>query len=211
MHKLSGLHSRGLQRRCMTWRCETSSSRIQPDVDSFLQVWPGRVDHVTAVEPSGAMVDMGLRIQQALQEHNPAKRMPNIRWLGRLPKAPRGGATGPPDKRRYDLTVAVHALTHVVDRSERMRIVRDLWTRSNGILVIMEPGTPVGSSAVREARSQLLREENKRQVQVQVLSSLRLLALSVPAHECLRAACLTGVSCQLEIASASGAARVVFP
>jgi hypothetical protein len=154
------------------------------------------------------MVDMGLRIQQALQEHSPEKRMPNIRWLGRLPKAPRGGATGPPDKRRYNLTVAVHALTHVVDRSERMRIVRDLWTRSNGVLVIMKPGTPVGSSAVREARSQLLREENKRQVQVWVLSILRACTYdNFPCHRLSESSyMLDGLHCQLALTMPVGQA-----
>lgn len=38
----------------------------------------------------------------------------------------------------------------------RRRLVEQLWERTSGVLVLVEPGTPAGSSHIQRARTQLL-------------------------------------------------------
>lgn len=137
------------------------------------------------------MVRMGLRMQDGLTSELAAAagaardsrharavpafaHLPSIRWLRALPQAPRAGAQRrgdgrrppPPDARRYGAVVAAHALTALPSHGERARVVRQLWERVavGGLLVLAEPGSPVGSAFVRQAREQVLREEVKREV-----------------------------------------------
>ena len=117
-----------------------------------------------ATEARASMIDMALRMQAALQEEDPDSWGASIRWTRSLPSA-RGNAP-PPDAKSYNIVVAAHALTQIVDRRERMAVIRTLWERTGDILVLIEPGTPIGSSVVREARAQVLQEDTKRQVQV---------------------------------------------
>ncbi len=56
---------------------------------------------------------------------------------------------------RYDLVVAAYVVGELADAQERRRVVRALWERTADLLVIVEPGTPIGSANVREARSQV--------------------------------------------------------
>lgn len=133
------------------------------------------------------MVRMGVCIQdtlatEAAASHNadlsdggPPFTVPSIRWLRNLPpastRAPHArDATGRPPppsaESQQSLVISAHALTRMPTHAERMRVVRDLWNRveAGGSLVLVEPGTPVGSAFIRQAREQVLREEAKRQV-----------------------------------------------
>ena len=56
---------------------------------------------------------------------------------------------------RFDLVVASYVLGEARSPSERRRLVDALWRRTGGMLVLVEPGTPVGSANVREARAQV--------------------------------------------------------
>lgn len=38
----------------------------------------------------------------------------------------------------------------------RRRLVQQLWERTSGVLVLVEPGTPAGSAHIQRARAQLL-------------------------------------------------------
>lgn len=58
---------------------------------------------------------------------------------------------------RYDLVVASYVLAELRTAAERRRVVAQLWARTQGALLLVEPGTPVGSANVREARTQVLR------------------------------------------------------
>jgi ribosomal protein RSM22 (predicted rRNA methylase) len=48
-----------------------------------------------------------------------------------------------------------------VTRDERISTVRQLWSLTRDLLVLIEPGTPEGSSLVREMRTHILQMEKK--------------------------------------------------
>ena len=51
--------------------------------------------------------------------------------------------------------MAAYVLVELASPQERARTVAELWRRTKGVLVLVEPGTPAGSAAVRAARSQV--------------------------------------------------------
>lgn len=51
--------------------------------------------------------------------------------------------------------MASYVLVEVATPKERARIVAELWRRTKQALVLVEPGTPAGSAAVRAARAQV--------------------------------------------------------
>ncbi|KDD74790.1 mitochondrial small ribosomal subunit Rsm22, partial [Helicosporidium sp. ATCC 50920] len=55
-----------------------------------------------------------------------------------------------------DLVVAAYVLGELPDDAARARLVRDLWRRTQDVLVLVEPGTPAGFRAVAAARAQIL-------------------------------------------------------
>lgn len=55
-----------------------------------------------------------------------------------------------------DMVVASYVIGELRSESERRRVVDALWQRTGGVLVLLEPGTPVGSANIREARAQVL-------------------------------------------------------
>ncbi len=57
--------------------------------------------------------------------------------------------------RRFDLVVASYVIGEARSPLERRRLVDSLWRRTGGLLVLVEPGTPVGSANIREARAQV--------------------------------------------------------
>ena len=54
-----------------------------------------------------------------------------------------------------DLVVAAYVLVELAGPQQRARVVADLWRHTKDVLVLVEPGTPAGSAAVRAARSQV--------------------------------------------------------
>ena len=57
--------------------------------------------------------------------------------------------------KRHDLVTACYVLSEIEDASQRRRVVESLWQTTGDTLLIAEPGTPVGSAIIREARWQV--------------------------------------------------------
>ena len=63
------------------------------------------------------------------------------------------------------------------------RLVQDLWERTGGVLVLVEPGTPAGAANIQRARSQLLeavglkqQQQQQQQQQVEATASAHVVA-----------------------------------
>ncbi len=63
----------------------------------------------------------------------------------------------PPAVPPHDVVVASYVLREVEQSASRDAIIRSLWAHTSGVLVIVEPGTPVGFERVRHAREVLIK------------------------------------------------------
>ena len=57
--------------------------------------------------------------------------------------------------RRYDLVVASYSLGELGE-SDRRRVIKKAWDACDGVLAVVEPGTPRGFTAIAEIRDQLI-------------------------------------------------------
>jgi ribosomal protein RSM22 (predicted rRNA methylase) len=87
---------------------------------------------------------------------------PMVRWMFHLSGS--RGKRNSKEKRtasyfsskKYDIVIAGYVLSEVPTAKERRRLVADLWNRTGKYLILVEPGTPVGSDMIHAARSQIL-------------------------------------------------------
>lgn len=102
------------------------------------QMWPS-IRRFQLVEPSESMVAVSTKILDGF----PVERR-NFLHQGR------------PDK--FDLIVASYSLSELADDSSRRLHVLSIWEHlePGGLLIIVEPGTPVGFKVVRQIRSALM-------------------------------------------------------
>jgi ribosomal protein RSM22 (predicted rRNA methylase) len=100
--------------------------------------WPD-LDGATLIEASGAMRKFG-------EAFAPASGVARIDWQSELATAPHG-----------DLVTLAYVLDEL-DAAERATLVRELWSRTEDILLIVEPGTPAGWRRILEARALLLQD-----------------------------------------------------
>ena len=68
---------------------------------------------------------------------------------------PIGGRIELYELQRQDLVVAAYVLVEMRSSQERASMVAELWRHTQDVLILIEPGTPAGSAAVRAARSQV--------------------------------------------------------
>ena len=108
------------------------------------EAFDGSIKEIMAVEPSTAMMDVATR----LFEYMPNR--PQITWRRFLNES---------STKKYDLVVASFVLNELSNAQERERIVKALWKATAGLLVIVEPGTPIGFDFIREARATLLTQK----------------------------------------------------
>jgi len=100
--------------------------------------WPA-IKRYILVEPSDAMIEVSTQLLEGF----PVERR---RFLFQGRQDP------------VDLVVASYSLSELTDPNVQRAHLRALWNALNpgGILVILEPGTPVGFKIVRAARSLIL-------------------------------------------------------
>jgi ribosomal protein RSM22 (predicted rRNA methylase) len=62
----------------------------------------------------------------------------------------------------FDIVNASYVLSEFKTDKERSLVLDNLWasTAPNGILVLVEPGTPIGFGIIRQARAQLLQSNS---------------------------------------------------
>ncbi|KAG2440588.1 hypothetical protein HYH02_010169 [Chlamydomonas schloesseri] len=84
---------------------------------------------------------------------------PRVSWLRSL--APLHKSPGA-QRKRYDLVIAPYQLAVLPTLEAKLALVRQLWERCGGALVLVEPGTPAGFGDVAEARELLLALETRR-------------------------------------------------
>ncbi|GIL69359.1 hypothetical protein Vretifemale_262 [Volvox reticuliferus] len=81
---------------------------------------------------------------------------PQVSWVQALPPLTKAAVA---QRRRYDLVIAPYQLTVLPTVEERQRLVRELWDRCGDVLILVEPGTPRGFTAIAEARELVLGRE----------------------------------------------------
>lgn len=106
------------------------------------EIWPG-LRHVTLLDSAPAF----LKLAAGLAAHGPEP-------LARA-EAVTGSIEVLPEGLRADLVVAAYALAEI-PLPRIAAAVQRLWAASGSMLVIVEPGTPVGFARIRAARELLL-------------------------------------------------------
>jgi len=112
---------------------------------SALDVWGDSIQSVQAVEPNRHMTAMAQRL---LRDET------RIQWSDRLPTVSSASS---------DIVVASFVLSELPNTKTQAQLVKRLWARTKGCLVLVEPGTPHGFEIIKSMRSILLSSSNARQ------------------------------------------------
>jgi ribosomal protein RSM22 (predicted rRNA methylase) len=108
-----------------------------------MSVWPGIRD-ICCVERDERMIAAGKELAAGSEED--ALRL--ARWI-------RGDLRGGVPEGGADLVIASYALGEL-EPGAVVGAIDALWTRADGVLVLVEPGTPVGFELIRSARARLI-------------------------------------------------------
>ncbi|WP_426348332.1 small ribosomal subunit Rsm22 family protein [Alloiococcus sp. CFN-8] len=102
------------------------------------------VEMVTCIEREEAMIKLGKALMEEEEFYN------RVSWIN-------SDACNMNLSENYDLIIASYALNELTE-SDRERVVNNLWNHANKLLVIIEPGTPVGFSHIKIIRNNILKE-----------------------------------------------------
>eukprot|EP01132_Coremiostelium_polycephalum_P005616 gene5616-6988_t len=132
-------------------------------------VWGQSISKYEAVEPSSFMIDVAKKMLEGQTN--------NMKWSQFMPTRPSGpNSAAHWESQQKDLVVASYVLSELPDAETRSRVVIDLWeqVKPSGVLVLLEPGTPVGFGIIKEMRQMVLdlpsSQVGKRTLKAQVLS-----------------------------------------
>eukprot|EP01018_Ginkgo_biloba_P035237 Gb_05556 [translate_table: standard] len=114
--------------------------------------WSCSLTHVNLVEPSRAMSYASRNLLQDVKGLPIIHSYENIQALARNMNK---------NEREHDLVIASYVLGEISSPRERITVARQLWGLTQDILVLIEPGTPQGSSIIRQIRSHILWMEKK--------------------------------------------------
>eukprot|EP00268_Persea_americana_P041615 TRINITY_DN4154_c0_g1_i5.p1 TRINITY_DN4154_c0_g1~~TRINITY_DN4154_c0_g1_i5.p1 ORF type:complete len:512 (+),score=109.55 TRINITY_DN4154_c0_g1_i5:430-1965(+) len=111
------------------------------------EVWPRSLETANLIEPSKTMQRT---CQSLLQD---SKDLPLIQSYDSIQALTQ--KLGKPE-REHDLVVASYVLGEIPSLRDRITVVRQLWDLTRDVLVLVEPGTPHGSSIICQMRSHIL-------------------------------------------------------
>jgi len=97
---------------------------------------------ITCLEREPAMISLGSGLMQA------DKRMARTKWI-------RHDLASSSVTQHADVVIASYALNEL-DEANRARVLQELWNCADKLLLIIEPGTPVGFGQLRKARETLI-------------------------------------------------------
>lgn len=105
------------------------------------------------------MRDLAVELQHAIsRQHGPGRPACSVQWRRQLHPSmmpSKRSKLQQTNRQSYDLVVASYVLTEMQSDAERQQAVDMLWRQTKDVLVLLEPGTPSGSSYVRHARTQV--------------------------------------------------------
>ncbi|XP_075508725.1 rsm22-cox11 tandem protein 2, mitochondrial [Primulina tabacum] len=125
---------------------------------AMMEVWPGSLEQINLVEPSQSMQRAGQSLMKGLQNLPLIHSYDNIQLLSK--HINKSG-------RRHDLVIASYVLGEIPSVTDRITLVRQLWDLTGDILILVEPGTPQGSSIISQMRSHVLWMEKRRNRKLQ--------------------------------------------
>ncbi|XWS38190.1 hypothetical protein CRYUN_Cryun19dG0109100 [Craigia yunnanensis] len=117
------------------------------------EVWPKSVEKINLVEPSQSMQRAGRSLIQGL------KNLPLIHSYINLQALTKEISKS---EREHDLVIASYVLGEIPSLKDRITIVRQLWSLTRDVLVLVEPGTPHGSNIISQMRSHILWMEKRK-------------------------------------------------
>ncbi|HEY7123899.1 MAG TPA: small ribosomal subunit Rsm22 family protein [Ktedonobacterales bacterium] len=105
--------------------------------------WP-EIEQITLVEREEGMIALGKRLAAS----SPLATLQYARWL-------RADLAGVWEAAPHDLVVAAYVLGELTEEKSAA-LLQKLWGISQGVLLIVEPGTPAGFARIRTARQDLI-------------------------------------------------------
>ncbi|KAG9457604.1 hypothetical protein H6P81_002112 [Aristolochia fimbriata] len=116
-------------------------------------VWPHSLEKVNIVEPSKSMQRACHSLLQDVKDLPLIHSYDSIQSLSQ---------TIGKNERRHDLVIASYVLGEIPSLKDRITVARQLWDLTQDVLVLVEPGTPQGSSIIHQVRSHILWMEKRR-------------------------------------------------
>jgi len=111
-------------------------------------IWTA-IEEITLLEREGDMIALGKRLALEADE----AKIRGAKWI-------QTDITGEWEGIKSDLIIASYSLGELPPEKLNKVLIK-LWSLTSGILVIIEPGTPVGFSRIKEARETLIKEGAK--------------------------------------------------
>jgi ribosomal protein RSM22 (predicted rRNA methylase) len=117
------------------------------------KLWGDKVQRIAAVEPNTNMRKLGKYLTEELNE----KTGNNILWVDSLSMIPGIGG----EKGKFDLVILGYVLQEVATAKARELLIEALWTRvkDNGVMVLIEPGSPKGYRFVMSFRDWIVAKD----------------------------------------------------
>ncbi|KYQ92999.1 hypothetical protein DLAC_05600 [Tieghemostelium lacteum] len=118
---------------------------------SAKEIWGESLERIRAIEPSSFMIEVAKKMMEG--DTN------SIKWnqfLSMNSYSRKDGSIS--EAEQNELVVASYVMSELPDKETRENVVKDLWklVKPSGLLVLVEPGTPIGFGLVKELRQMLL-------------------------------------------------------